>query len=179
MMEMYSRGYTLWLMPTSQANEKFVSLVKKLAAENQAPIFQPHVTLLGDIIISEQEAIEKTKQLVSGQTPFTLNLAEIGYEDFHFRTLFVRAEKTEPLLDLHNRAKEIFQKQDIPPYMPHLSILYGIYPTKIKEKIIAEIGRNQSSRFEVKSIHLVKGGEVADWKITAELPFCSTDPGSE
>lgn len=165
---MYSRGYTLWLIPTGETNEKFVNLVRELAAENQAPIFQPHVTLLGDIIISEQEAIEKTKQLVSGQKPFTLNLGEIGYEDFHFRTLFVRAEKTDPLLALHEKAKKIFQKQDIPSYMPHLSILYGIYPVGLKEQIIKGIGKDQSSRFEVKSVHLVKGGEVSDWKIIGE-----------
>lgn len=171
MMKMYSKGYSLWIVPTGQTNVKSVNLVKKLASENQSPIFHPHITLLGDFLYIEQEAIEKTKELVSGQKPFTIKLNEIGYEDFHFRTLFVRAEESVPLLALHNRAKEIFQKQDTPSYIPHLSILYGIYPTRLKEEIIKEIGKNQLAQFKVASVHLVKGGEVADWRIIGEYSF--------
>lgn len=167
---MRSKGHTLWLIPTGQAYEKFSNLIKKLAEEYNAPVFQPHVTLLGDFMQPEEECIRLTKQVVSGQKPFTFNMGEIGYEDFYFRTLFVRAQKTEPLLALHNRSKEIF-KMDIPPYMPHLSLLYGTFPVETKEKIIGEIGRNQSTQFEVSSVHLIKGGEVEDWRIIGEFPL--------
>ncbi len=116
----------------------------------------------------EEECIKLTKQVVSGQKPFTINMVDIGYEDFYFRTLFVRAEKTETLLILHNRSKEIF-KMDIPPYMPHLSLLYGTFPIETKKKIIKEIGRNQSTQFKIRSVHLIKGGEVEDWRILGEF----------
>ena len=118
----------------------------------------------------EEECIRLTKQVVHGQKPFTINMGEIGYEDFYFRTLFVRAKETEALLALHNRAKEIF-KMNIPPYMPHLSLLYGTFPQTLKEEIIKEIGRNQSTEFEISSVHLVKGGEVEDWRIIGEFPL--------
>ncbi len=168
---MKSQGYSLWLLPAGEANERFTNLVKKLAKENNAPVFQPHVTLLGEFDFSEEEAIKKTKQLAQGQQPFTIKLGEIDYEEFHFRTLFVRAEKSEPLLALHNKAKEIFGKQDIPPYMPHLSLLYGIFPNEVKEKIITRIGRDQSAEFEVKKVTLVKGGEVSEWKKIGQFSF--------
>jgi 2'-5' RNA ligase len=167
---MQSTGHTLWLMPTGEAYEKFSGLIKKLAAENNAPIFEPHVTLLGDFQQSEEECVRLTKQLVSGQKPFSITMKDIDYEEFYFRTLFVRAEKTEPLLALHNRSKEIF-KMDIPPFMPHLSLLYGTFPVETKEKIIREIGRNQSIQFEVKSVFLIKGGEITDWQILEEFPL--------
>lgn len=167
---MKSRGYTLWLIPTGQAYQKFSNLIKKLAEEYNAPVFQPHVTLLGEILVPEPEAIKRTKQLVSGQKPFTINMEEISYEDFYFRTLFVRAEKTEALLALHNRSKEIF-KMEIPPYMPHLSLLYGTFPKETKEKIIKRIGRDQSTQFEISRVYLIKGGEVEDWQILREFPL--------
>lgn len=168
---MYSKGYTLWLVPSGQVGKRFTNLIKKLAKENQAPVFQPHVTLLGDLLDSEPAVIQKTKQLVSGQKPFIVKLGEIDYEDFHFRTLFVRVEKSDQLLALHERAKEIFQMPNIPPYMPHLSLLYGIFPDELKEKIIKEIGRNQAAEFEVKRVTLVKGGAVEDWEIIGEFSF--------
>lgn len=168
---MKSLGHTLWLLPTGTAYNKFENLIKKLAGEYNAPTFQPHVTLLGEFMQPQEECIEKTKQLVAGQKPFTVNLEEIGYQDYFFRTLFVYARKTGPLLNLHNKAKEIFQMQHIPPYMPHLSLLYGTYPNGTKEKIIKEIGKNQSTKFEVSSVHLVQGGEIKDWQIVEEFPL--------
>ncbi len=55
--------------------------------------------------------------------------------------------------------------------MPHLSLLYGNYPVSLKKKIIKQINREQLAGFEVNSIHIVKGGEVKDWKILGEFKF--------
>jgi 2'-5' RNA ligase len=168
---MISKGYSLWLMPRGTASRKFKGLVKKLADENNAPIFQPHVTLLGDFMYSEEESIKKTKQLVLGQSPFTIEMEKIDFEDYFFRTLFVRAKKTEKLMALNNRAREVFKVQDQLPFMPHLSLLYGIFPLEKKEQIIKEVGRDQSVIFEVNSVILMKGGEIKDWRIIGEFPF--------
>lgn len=167
---MKSQGYTLWLMPKGHAYQKFSGLIKRLARENQAPVFEPHVTLLGEILLPETEIIKRTERLVAGQKPFAVTMEQIGYENYFFRTLFVRAKKTTALLDLHELAKKIFQMQAL-PYMPHLSILYGIFPVSTKEKIIKEIGRDQSVEFEVNSVVLMKGGEIKDWKIIKEFEF--------
>lgn len=160
-MDFYSKGYTLWLMPKDKNYERFANLIKRLAREYGSPIFEPHVTLLGDIELPEEEMIKRTSQLVKGQKPFFVTLKQIDYENFYFRTLFVRAEITEVLQTLHDKAKEIFEK-DIPPFMPHLSILYGNFPQKIKDEIISKIGRDQRATFDVSSVHLVKGGEVEE-----------------
>lgn len=168
---MKSNGYSLWLVPTGEANNKFNNLVKKLAEEYRAPLFQPHVTLLGDFLYSEEESIERTKQLIADQKPFTIEMTQIDYEDYFFRTLFVRAKKTPELLALNSRSREIFQMNGTPEYMPHLSLLYGMFPVETKEKIIKEIGRDQSIKFEINSVHLLKGGEIEDWRIVGEFPL--------
>ncbi len=168
---MQSKGHTLWLIPTGDSFERLSNLIEKLAKQCGAPVFKPHVTLLGEIIQPGEECIKLTKQLVSDQTPFTIEMEQIDYQDFYFRTLFVKAKKTSPLLALHARAKEVFQMNDILPYMPHLSILYGTFPQTLKAAIIKEIGKDQSCQFEINSVHLIKGGEVEDWCIIGEFPF--------
>lgn len=168
---MISKGYNLWLMPKGEVYKKFADLIKKLGGEYGGPMFEPHVTLLGDIELPETEMIKRTEQLVKDQKPFPITLRQVDYQEYHFRALFVRAVITKPLLALHERAKKLFGMQDIPPYMPHLSLLYGNYPNGLKEKIISEIGRDQTAQFEVSSMHLIKGGEVEDWRIIKEFPF--------
>lgn len=169
-MDFYSKGYALWLMPKGKIYTKFAQIIKKLGQEYGGPIFEPHVTLLGDIELPEEEMIKRTAQLVGGQKPFPITIKQVDYQDFYFRTLFVRADLTESLQALHNKARKIFKK-DIPPYMPHLSLLYGNYPVDLKEKIITEIGRDQIAQFEVSGVFLKKAGEIKDWKVIKEFTF--------
>ena len=168
---MVSEGYTLWLMPGGEEYKRFSNLIKKLAQEYDAPPFQPHVTLLGEFPQSEEEALRLTQTLVSGQKPFPITLRQIDYQEYHFRALFVKADKTDPLVNLHERAKKLFGMEHIPPYMPHLSLLYGNFPVELKEKIIQEISRNQEATFEARSVYFIKGGEVREWKTVKEFPL--------
>lgn len=168
---MISKGFTLWLIPKGEIYKKFADLIKKLGGEYGGPLFKPHVTLLGDIKLSEVEMISKTEKLVKDQKPFPITLRQIDYQEYHFRALFVRAEITDQLLTLHNQAKEIFGIQNIPPYMPHLSLLYGNYPNELKERIISGIGREQPVQWEIDTVYLIKGGKVKEWKIVKEFPL--------
>lgn len=172
---MKAKGYSLWLMPTGKAYDKLSGLIKRLAKEYNAPLFEPHITLLGETMQSEDDVLKRVKraeQLASGQNPFPITLNSIDYQDFYFRALFVRAEKTDPLQALHDRAKEVFEMQDIPDYMPHLSLMYGNFPQAIKEQIIKDIGRDQATEFTVNSVQIFKtDGEVNAWYRIKELPL--------
>lgn len=172
---MKAKGHSLWLMPSGDVYDRFSKLVEKLAQEHSAPIFQPHVTLLGEILEGEEDIIKKTQELVEAHQPLPVTLDSVDYQDYYFRTLFVRANETQPLLDLHNNAREVFKMQGIPPYMPHLSLLYGDFPQAVKDKIIQEIGRDFTSQFEVTSVHLFKtDGEANTWHRVKEFPRVKT-----
>lgn len=168
---MKSKGYTLWLVPKEPVYSRFSKLITNLAKKYGGPLFEPHVTLLGELTLSEKRLIFLIEKLVEKQKPFTITLNKIAYEDYYFRTLIVKALKTRPLLALHQKAKKIFEVKNTSPYMPHLSLLYGIYPLELKKEIIARIGKNQPAKFKVHSLVLLKGGKVEDWKIVKEFPF--------
>jgi 2'-5' RNA ligase len=169
---MKAKGHSLWLMPTGEAYDKLLGLIKRLANEYNAPLFEPHVTLLGEAMQLEEDVLKRIEQLVLGQKPFPITLNTVDYQDFYFRTLFVRAERTDPLQTLHDRAKEVFEMQDIPDYMPHLSLMYGNFPQSVKEQIIKAIGRDQTTEFAVNSVHLFKtDGEANTWYRVKEIPF--------
>lgn len=169
---MKAKGHSLWLMPTGKAYDKLSGLIKRFAKEYNAPFFEPHVTLLGEAMQSEVDVLKRAEQLASGQNPFPITLNSVDYQDFYFRTLFVRAETTNLLQALHDRAKEIFEMQDIPDYMPHLSLMYGNFPQAVKEQIIKDIGKDQATEFIVNSVQIFKtDGEVNAWYRIKELPL--------
>lgn len=166
-----AKGYSLWLIPAGETYNKLSILIKTLSEEYKSPLFEPHVTLLGEILLSEEDMIQRSKQLVFGQKSFSITLQTVDYEDYYFRALFMRAEKSESLLALHNRTKKIFEMQAI-PYMPHLSLLYGNLTQSVKEQIIRNIGRKQDMKFTIGAIQLFKtDGEVSSWHKVKEFPL--------
>lgn len=171
MTKVESKGYTLWLQPDGEVYKRFAELILKLAKSYNGPIFQPHVTLLGGIEQQEEQVLERTRQLSVGKNPFTVTLEDINYENYYFRTLFVRAALTEPLRELNDQARKLFN-MEIPPYMPHLSLLYGTYPRDLKEKIVNEIGKKQSAEFTAGGIHIIKStGDESTWHEVGFIPF--------
>jgi 2'-5' RNA ligase len=172
---MKGKGHSLWLMPTGEAYHELSGLIKTLAEEYHGPVFEPHVTLLGEVRQSDDEILRRAAQLASGQQPFPIIVRTVEYQDFYFRALFVRAERTDPLQALYNRAKEIFAMPDIPEYMPHVSLMYGNFPQLVKEQIIKAIGRDHTTEFTVSSVHVFKNdGEAHTWYRVKELPFLSS-----
>ncbi len=169
---MKAKGYSLWLIPTGKAYDKLSGLIQKLAKDNSAPLFYPHVTLLGGVMQSEDHVLERTEQLVLGQNPFPITLNSVDYQDYYFRTLFVRTEITDPLQALYDRAKEVFGMQDALDFMPHLSLMYGNFSEAVKEQIIKDIGRDQTTEFTVNSVQIFKtDGEVNVWHKVKEFPL--------
>lgn len=168
---MKGTGYSINILPSGEEYNRFESLILRLAEQYNTPVFAPHVTVLGQATEDEEEAIAGMKKLVANQGPFTVTLEKVDFQDHFFRALFVLAEKTEPLLSLHEKAKKIFGKA-ADPYMPHLSLLYGDFSSDLKKKIISEIGPLQKSTFEVKNLHLFcTEGEADEWYEVEEFPL--------
>lgn len=169
---MKGAGYSINILPAGEEYNRFETLIIKLAEEYGAPLFAPHVTVLGQASPDEEAALKLMEKLVSNQQPFSVSLNNVAYQDYFFRALYVLAEKTEPLVRLYEKAKQIFGKKNIAEYMPHLSLFYGDFKPEIKEKIIKEIGRQQHVVFEVRSLHLFRTeGEADEWYSVAEFPF--------
>ncbi|MDO8573164.1 MAG: 2'-5' RNA ligase family protein [Candidatus Daviesbacteria bacterium] len=168
---MKTSGYTINIIPPAGIYDKFDEIIKKLAGKYGTFKFAPHITVLGQASDSKETAIKLMEQVTSNQKPFTVTLNKVGFQDFFFRALYVLAEKTAPLAELHRKAKMIFNKEAA-PYMPHLSLLYGDFAPEIKEKIIQEIGSEQPTTFIVSSLHLFRTeGESNEWYSVAKFPF--------
>lgn len=60
-------GYSINILPPGKEYNRFVNLINKLAKEYDAPIFAPHITVLGQASENEKEALRGLEELVINQ----------------------------------------------------------------------------------------------------------------
>lgn len=113
------KGYSLWLVPEGKELEELNNLVDELAKKFNAPLFIPHVTILGGIDLKEEDVIAKTRQIAINQEAFDIELNEIKYEGAWNRALFIRGKDSPELTNLFKNSHAIFQAGNPPPISSH------------------------------------------------------------
>ena len=168
-------GYSLWFMPSGDIYQQSQKLIDSLSSRNSCLTFEPHVTLLGTWEGSQTEAIDKTKSLAKDLKPVFLRFNEVGYLDEFYRCLFWRAEQTSELREAYEKAQAVFGRKAYPPYMPHLSLLYGAVVEAEKQSIVQEPKLKEIDlSFRADSIHLfATEGPSSQWKRVGEYQFSS------
>jgi 2'-5' RNA ligase len=164
--------YHLWVKPTGSVRDTLVRIIQELAHELGGPVFEPHVTLLGDLIGTEREHTQRSEIVTQQLRPFKITLSEPSSLSEYFQCLFMRAERTPSLMKANALARRIFQKPD-ETYMPHLSLAYGSYPESSKRAIIRNLPPYVRTCFEVTALSLIRAdsGDPKDWHEIALYPF--------
>lgn len=163
--------YTIWIVPSPSIKKDLDKIIIKLAKKYKSPIFEPHMTLLGDIEIDEKTMIEKAKILASKLKSFSLELGEISFSTTYFQSVFIRVKSTAKLMEANLKAKEIFGREN-KVFMPHMSLLYGEQEMKLREKIIPTIKLPKNKIFIVDKIVVVPSTkDPKEWKHLAEIPL--------
>jgi len=172
---MEEKKYSLWLMLSGDVYNRLVNLISHLSEKYSAPNFEPHVTLLSQVVGTEKEITAKTSQLATLIKPYEIKLTDLNYLDEYFRCLFIKVEETEEVMNANTKAREIFGENIVnrhsdARYTPHLSLLYGNFSPQIKEEILKETGKEFNASFKVESICLFfTEGEINNWHKVKEF----------
>ena len=164
--------YHIWLKPTGPAYDILMKTITDLSKAYHAPVFDPHVTLLGSLPGTEEAISFQCVNLGESLAPFDIFLAEPAYGDQFFQCVFLKTQETPALMNAHELAKKLFRKSPN-PFMPHLSLLYGHYPLELKHKITSTLPQALSLNFTVDTIHLIhaKSEHPMDWASILSVPL--------
>jgi 2'-5' RNA ligase len=164
--------YHLWLKPSGKVSATLARTIQYLANELGGPVFDPHVTLLADLIGTEREHIQRTRIAAQQLRPFRIILGEPAYLNQYFQSLFMRVEQAPSLMNAHALARQIFEKP-LAPFMSHLSLAYGVYQESRKIAIINKLSRGVRTSFEVTALFLIKAesNDPQDWYEITNCPF--------
>ena len=163
-------------MPSGELLVRLTEIIDELSRDQPMLRFEPHVTLLGGLVGSQSKLASRTSQLASCIGPYEVRLGTIDCLDEFYRSLFIRVAPTASVLEANQKARLIFQCLQEPEYLPHLSLMYGDFPSSSKEKIIARLGTEIRGRFEARTIHLYStAGQPRDWYRVREFTLEKRD----
>jgi 2'-5' RNA ligase len=169
---MTATTYHLWLKPSGLGYEVLAGLIRDLAQELGAPVFEPHVTLLGHLEGSERDHLRRTARLGEQLGPFEIELGRASYREEHFKCLFLQVSDTASVKGAHTVASEVFRRAP-EEYMPHLSLVYGSYPEERKRAVIAGLPALAQRAFPVGHVYLLRADseDPRDWHEMLKVPM--------
>lgn len=153
------KEYSIWAIPSSKAYERLSEVIYFLSKKYYAPIFEPHITIIGGLKGEKNNLINKTEELASKINPYKAELTQISFLNDYFKSLFVNVRKTQEVIRPNFKAERIFNKKSCSEYMPHLSLIYGYLPNKTKSEIINDLGKKFNIEFDVKKFSFFLTGE--------------------
>ena len=150
---------------------KLAATIRQLARELNAPVFEPHVTLLS-LEGTEREHVRRTAELAHQLEAFPIVLTGLAYGSEYFQCLFANVQRTTRVMNANIVAKQVLDQTE-KTYTPHLSLVYGLYPEERKREIIARLRSRLPASFEATAIHLIRAesGDPKDWHEISVVPM--------
>ena len=161
--------YSVWLMPGADVRNRVQNKIIKLSEKNKTPVFDPHITLVSNIIGTEKEVVRKTRKLAESLEPFMIRLEKIGFSDDYFKCLYSKVKDNNLLKKANSAAKKIFGFEESLEYDPHMSLMYGTVSDEIKKKIMKYCLTDFSENFYVDRIFLVLSNSKNEWTIVRQF----------
>lgn len=125
---------TYWLTPAEPAHRYFTTVIGKLAARFDAPVFEPHLTVY--VTQAEDEnAAELLQRTVADRPPYRLSISGIGYSGKFTKTVFVQFRANRELTALSENLRSVSNSHREYRLQPHLSLVYKTMPDEAKVEI--------------------------------------------
>ncbi|KAK9132308.1 hypothetical protein Scep_011836 [Stephania cephalantha] len=160
-MEEEKNVYSVWAMPTNAARERLKRVMEALRSEFGGPEFDPHITLVGAIKLTESEALDKFRSACEDlKRAYTVQMKSVSYGTFFYQCVYLLLQPTPQVMDVNAHCTGHFGYKSSTPYMPHLSLLYGDLTEEMKQRAKERVEVLDSSlgslTFDIDSIALCK-----------------------
>lgn len=168
-----SEKYALWLKPENEVYDVLNRIIVSLSEEYDAPRFEPHITIAGDIRYPVKTLKELVGKAAEQSELMTLCLTDTDFRDTLYQSLFVHIAPNDALLALRERCLAELNLEH-GPYMPHISLLYKQLENEEKRKIIERVGRRFDLVFVPDKLYLIRtSGRPESWEEIMHVPLIS------
>jgi len=164
------RTYSLWLMPEKDCADSVSEIINDISKKYNAPIFKPHVTLIGDCkkkICEELYFIlEKKKKIIQ---PIKIILKDFGYKNSFFQCLYIKVIKNYQLCKTRNFLIKNLKINSKKIYEPHMSVIYSNLKIREKKNIIKKLGTFRDNFIADKLYFAENDYNNLNWKVIEEI----------
>ena len=165
--------YSLWLSPAPELAQQIKMDITRIAATTGGPVFDPHVTLAGDVSLDRNQMTTLADGFVDLVPTTQSTIVGSGFGNTYFQSFFLKIEF--PSL-LHNLRQSILKQLEIDVvYPPHISLAYGASRHQIGEQEVRNIEQTYcSAEVEFASVDIVASSEdtpVEKWAYVNRVPL--------
>ncbi len=161
---------SVWLVPSEKDETYLSSAIKKLAVDYSAPIFIPHLTLIGDLKINFYDLKSAIDKVFDDKKPFVIKKTKLNQSEQFFKTVFIEFELDDNLKKFFKLLSSKTNNIALETFKPHTSLIYKIMSDEEKFKIIKNI--NIKNKFIIDRVFIVSPKEgdddfmdVESWRI--------------
>lgn len=131
---MATQVYSVWALPPEDVSNRARKLMTTLRSEFGGPEFEPHVTVVGAISLSPEDALEKFRSACKGVKPYTANGKGVSTGTFFYQCVFLLLEATPQVVEASDHCCGHLGYNRPSSYMPHMSLLYADLTDEEKKK---------------------------------------------
>lgn len=164
-------NYSILAIPPEPVYGQLYKIIKELSKKYDGPLFEPHLTILGNIE-KDLTVIEKgVEKLTKFYAPLELVLDRLSFSTTYFQSVFVRVKSTAGLMQCNLELKKFFDVENS-VFMPHISLLYGNHNMLTREKVVSEIKIHPTS-ITIKDLVILSSSSPnpEEWKIIKTVSF--------
>jgi hypothetical protein len=173
-------GASIWLMPAEPDAGLLRGIVGELSARFGTPLFEPHLTLAGDLHASWGAYLPLLDDLAKSCAAFSQPIQGIELTEAYFRAFYAGFTRSAELDTL----KQICVAQaggTADGFTPHISLLYGKVEQAEKMAVAKDIeGRLLGKRVDFDRVVVTNSSDnvpITEWRVhaTRVLKFPATE----
>ncbi|XP_004293642.1 PREDICTED: cyclic phosphodiesterase-like [Fragaria vesca subsp. vesca] len=126
--------YSVWALPPEDVAPRLQKLMEGLRAEFTGPYFDPHITVVGAITLTPEDALNKFETASKAVKAYEAKVERVATGTFFYQCVFLLINPTPQVVEASTSCCGHFGYNNSTPYMPHLSILYADLSDEDKKK---------------------------------------------
>ena len=162
--------YSIWIIPPEPIFSQLSRIINETSYKYNSPVFEPHLTILGNIDHELGEIKQTVEKIVSDLDDLNLSFGPVSFSTTYFQSVLIRINSTAKLMQLHFDIKKLLKNENI-VYMPHISLMYGNHDMETREKIALGINLRLNPFISKQIVIIPEKPEPEDWKPVAIIPF--------
>ena len=167
-----NRHVSYWLTPAEPDRTHWDKIIRSLAVEFEAPIFEPHVTLYSTALSLNDRPDEIVRAAAANTSKVILQVTGIGHSPQFTKTLFVEFASNPALANLGAELKHRSSEPSDYELKPHLSLIYATLMPGVVKRLESELSLPAHIRFDTVKSMVSSGStrtraDVEAWQIVA------------
>ncbi|KAF7840380.1 cyclic phosphodiesterase-like [Senna tora] len=126
--------YSVWAVPPEEVGVRMKKLMSGLRSEFGGPEFEPHITVVGAISLTADDALNKFRSACEGLKAYDATVDRVATGTFFYQCVYLLIHPTTEVVETSDHCISHFGYMRSSPYMPHLSLLYADLSDEEKKK---------------------------------------------